>query len=325
MMQISDLHRQAKNRLQEASGNPKKVVLLHTAVALGCSLLLTGMVYLFDHLIANTSGLGGLGRRSVLTTVQALLELVVMIALPFWQLGIYYTALHWAKGQRAESDDLLQGFRRFGPALKLFLMRYGLFLALAVAVFYACLTLFVMTPFSIPFLEVIQPIMEQSTTPEQLQELLTPELMESAFHAMIPLLILSGVIYTALAIILFYRLRFADFAVMDGMSAGSAFRKSFVLTRNRCMQVFRLDLSFWWFYSLQMLSVAICYTDVLLPLIGVSLPVSQVVAALAFYAIGILCQGVLLWLREGHRVTAYALAYRTLDAAINGDGEDAQP
>lgn len=325
MIQISDLHRQAKNRLQEVSGNPRKVVLLHTAVALGCSLFLTGLVYLFDHLIANTGGLDGLGLRSVLTTIQSLLELVVMIALPFWQLGIYYTALLWSGKQRAESDDLLQGFRRFGPALKLFLIRYGLFGALMVAVFYTCTMLYLMTPFSMPMLEIFEPIMEQGATPEQLQELLTPELVESALHTMLPLLILSGIIYVALAIILFYRLRFAVFAVLDGMSAGKAFRKSFSLTRKRSMQVFRLDLSFWWFYLLQILSVVICYADILLPLTGVSLPVSQVVAALVFYAIGILCQGVLLWLQEGHRVTTYALAYRTLDGTICGNGEDEQP
>lgn len=324
MIQVSDLHIQAKTRLQEAYGDPKKIVLIHTAVALGCSLLLTGLLYLFDYWIANTGGLGGMGTRSVLTTIQSILELVVMILLPFWQLGIYRTALLWADGQRAYNSDLLHGFRRWIPSIKLLLMRTGLFLAFSLVVCYACATVYLMTPFAAPIVEILEPMMQPSLTPEQMQDMLTPEVMETLLQAMTPLLILSGIVYAPLAVILFYRLRFADFGVMNGLAAGIAIKQSFIITRKCNLWVFRLDLSMWWFYLIYVLSIVLSNMGSILPLLGVSLPVPDEVSVLVFYIIGILCQGVLLWRYEDHRLTAYALAYRTLDGTINGENENQQ-
>ena len=224
MIQVSDLHIQANAKLREAYGNPKKIVLVHTAVALGCSLLVSAWLYLFDLWIANNGGLGGLGLRSVLTTLQSLLELVVMILLPFWQLGIYRAALLWADGQRAYNSDLLHGLRRLIPSIKLLLMRTGLLMALYLVACYVCATVFLMTPWAEPMVEILEPMMQSGTTPDQLQEMLTPEAMEALIQAMSPLLIISTVVYAPFAIFLFYRLRFANFAVMDNLAAGIALR-----------------------------------------------------------------------------------------------------
>ncbi len=324
MLQVSDLHRSARDRLQGVSGNPKKLVLIHTAIALGSSFLLTVVNYLFSLQIENTGGLGGLGTRSILATAQSVLELAVMIALPFWQLGIYYAALQWAKGENAEFGSLLQGFRRFSSVLGMLLLRSLLFITLAIAVVNVGSFIFMLTPFAAPLLELFAPIMEQSATPEQLEALLTPELIESVSRASIPLLIISGVLYIAVALPLFYRLRFGDFAVMEGLPAGRALLKSFAITQRRFWQVLKLDLSFWWFYLLQMLSVALCYADTILPAMGIALPVSGVTAAFVFYALGSICQCLLLWQWEGHRVTVYSLAYCTLDGTAGNNGSEVQ-
>ena len=320
-MQISDIRAKANARLNGLSANPKRLVLIHTAIALGSALLVTVISYLLSLLIDNTGGLGGLGMRSVLTTVQSVLELVVMIGMPFWQVGIFYAAIQWANGEPASFGSLLQGFRRFGAVLGSGLLRGILFIAMGIPLSYAAVAIFALTPFSSPLLEKFAPLMEQGTTPEQLETMLTPEYTTAVAESAIPLLIIFALVYLAVAIPVFYRVRFADFCVLEGLSGGRALVKSFMITKGRCLQVLKLDLSFWWFYLLQALSVALCYADSILPAIGISLPVSGVTAAFLFYILGTLCQAVLLWQYEAHRVTAYALAYRTLDGTMDaGDG-----
>ena len=323
-MQISDLHLQAKTRLQEVSGNPKKLILIHTAIALGSSLLLTFITYLLSLLIDETGGLSGLTTRSLLTTAQSVLELVVMIAMPFWQVGIFYAALQWTRKESANFDSLLQGFRRFGAVLGLQILRAILFLALGMPLSYIATAIFMLTPFSAAFLERIAPLMEQSLTPEQMEALITPEFTAATTQAAIPLLIIFAIIYLAVAIPVFYRIRFADFAVMDDMPAGRAMVNSFNITKGSCLQVLKIDLSFWWFYLLQILSVAVCYADTILPALGVALPVTGVTAAFLFFILGTVLQGVLLWQWEARRVTVYGLAYRALDGTIDADDRDAE-
>lgn len=318
MLKVSELHNQANARLENA-GNPKRLALIHTAIALGASFLLTLINYLLSLGIADTGGLDGVGTRTILSTAQAMLELVVILTLPFWQLGIFYTALRWAKGEAAEFSDLLQGFRRLGSAIGLLILRSILFIALAVIVLNVSTFVFMMTPFADPLTDIYAPLMEQALTPEQLVELLTPELMASAARASIPLLIISGILLVLVAVPAFYRIRFADYALMDGLTCGKAMVQSFTVTRGSCWQVAKLDLSFWWFYLLQMLSVALCNADLALTYLGVSLPVSGVAATLLFYALGIICQILLLWQFEAKRVTTYALAYRALEGAPDNE------
>ena len=322
MLQISDLHHSANTRLQSVSENPKKLALIHTAIALGSSLFLTVITYLLSLLIADTGGLDGLGLRSILTTIQSVLEIAVLFALPFWQIGIFYVALQWSNGQNAKFTNLVYGFRRFRPVLGMLFLRSIVFIALGFAVFNISNILFMLTPFAEPFLELYKPLLEQNLTPEQLEALLTPEFTDAVLSASAPMLILFAVLFAGVSIPLFYRLRFSDFAVIEGLPAGKALLKSLAITRGSFLQVLKLDLSFWWFYLLQLLSIAFCYADSILPLFGIVLPISSTVAAFGFYAIGSACQCLLLWQYEAKRVTVYALAYHTLDGTINRDDTD---
>lgn len=316
MIQVSDLHRRAQACLAETRHNPNKLILLHTAIALGSSFLLTLLNYLFSLLIADTGGLGGLGTRSVLTTVQMVFELAVNISLPIWQAGLFYVALRWSDRESADFSHLLHGFRRFGSVLGALLLRGGVFLALSIPASYVSSAIFALTPFSGPVLEMLAPIMEQ---PEQMDSLLTDAFTHSFMEAAIPLFIIFAIVYILVAIPLFYRLRFSDFAVMEGLTSGKTLLKSLFITKGHFRQLLRLDLSFWWFYLLQLLSVVLCFGDSLLSAAGVSLPVSSTVATFVFLAIGSVCQGILLWKCEAKRVTAYALAYRALAGAVNAN------
>lgn len=300
------LHTCARQQLRQAATPYKKVVLLHTAIALGGSLLIMALNYYLSHWISDTGGLAGMGLRSVLTTVQSVLELGMFWTLPFWEMGLLFCALRWAKGEDAGYGDLLQGFRRFGAVFSLQLLRGGLFFALGIALFYVCFSIFVMTPFGVPLMEFLEPIVAAVPNLSPADALMSPEQMMTMMELMVPLFIFFSAVYIVLAAVIFYRLRFAEFAVLEGSGAVRAMLSSVRITGGRALQVVKLDLYFWWFYLLQIVAVAVSYADILLP---VSINMGT------FFLLSIvsaLCQGVLLWQCRADVVTTLAVAYRDL-------------
>ena len=315
-MRASELHIQADHRLQNAE-NPKKIALIHTALALGASFLLLILSAIVSELIADTGGLDGMGTRAILSTIHDVLNLAVTIALPFWQMGIFFAALRWARGGSATLSDLLRGFRRWSSVLGCLLLQALLYTALAIFVAYVGSTIFMMTPLAAPLTEIFEPLMDPAITQEQMLELMTPELMESALRASVPLLIISGVLFAGIAIVIYYRIRFSSFALMEGQTAGKALLRSFAVTKSNCRNLVKLDLSFWWFYLLQVLLVAVSNGDLLLQLAGITLPMPDMAASLLFYALGAAGQLLLLWQFEAKRVTVYGIAYCTFAAPLD--------
>lgn len=309
ILHTADLRRQAKERLGQIPFDPKRLVLIHTAVALGATLLMTVCNYLFSLKIADTGGLGGMGLRTALTTAQSLMELAVTVLLPFWEIGLAYGALQWAKGENVTVPDLLQGFRSFRSVFGLRILTGGILLGLAFFLVYPCAMLFSMTPWVSPIMELYAPLMESATTVEEMQALMTPEFAQQAMSHMLPFFILYGAVYIGVAIPLLYRLRFGDFALMEGLTCGKALAASLRITRKNCLQILKVDLHFWWFYLLQGLSLALCYGDAILTMTGINLPIQPDARFFLFYIAGIACQTVLFWRFGAQRITAYALAY----------------
>lgn len=315
MIQPSFLRRQSANLLQQSSYSPKRLVLLHTVIGLGSFFLTTLINYILNLQISNTGGLAGMELRSALSTVQAVLEFIVTVGLPFWNIGLTFAALRWATRQPATPGDLLQGFRRFRSVLGHSILRTGVFLMLAAGIINICSTIFMLTPFATPFVERLSPLLEQGASAETL---ITDAFFSDFSQELIPLFVFCAICFALVAIPLFYRLRFSDFALMSGQTCGKALLKSFTITKGRCLQLLKLDLSFWWYYLLLALSILVSYGDVLLPAMGVSLPLSATIASLVFYSLGLVCQGILLWQSEALRLTTYCLAYHTF-AGTNAD------
>jgi len=312
-LHYADLREQAENRLNMAAYSPRRLVLIHTAVSLGASLLLALFNLLLSSMIAETGGLSGLGTRSMLQTAQAVVELAVTVALPFWNIGLIRAALCWARGEAAEPPTLLEGFRRFRWVLGVKLLTGAVFLAICMAVSYIGTALFLFTPFAGRLTAALEPIMQGSgiLSPDLL---LTDEAIAQISSAALPLFIFLAALFAAVAIPVWYRVRFGEFAVMDGGRALPSLLESLRITKKKALQVFKLDLSFWWFYLLQALSVALCYGDSILGALGVTLPMSAEAAHILFYALGIVCQGLLLWQYQAKVSATYALAYEALTA-----------
>ena len=313
MLNLTYLREQAEKRLDFAPYSPRQLVLIHTAVSLGASLLVALINLLFSSLIADTGGLSGLGARSALETAQASIELAVGVALPFWNISLARAAICWARGELAEPPTLLEGFRRFRSVLGLKILTALLFLVISLPIFYFSSMLFMLTPFADPLMQVLDPLL-QETGALSAEALLSDEVIDQISSAAVPLMIFAGALFALVAIPVWYRIRFADLAVMDGCRGRQALWESFRLTKKKCLPILKLDLSFWWFYLLQALSLALCYGDSILPALGVALPVSAEVAYFGFLALGLLCQGLLLWFYQARVSVTYAIAYETLTA-----------
>ena len=301
-------------KLAAAQYDPRRLALVHTGAALGVALLVMLINYLIGTQVETAGGLSGMGMRSVLGTVQTTLEYAVNIAMPFWEMGFIYAAVCMARGQRVGPASLLEGFRRFGPVLRLRLMKLFLYFGAAIACVYAASFLFMLTPFSTPMVETLLPLMESAMTVEEMELVLMQLPTEELIQMSVPYLVIFGILFLVAALFLCYRFRVADFILMDEPKTGAllAMSLSTRMTRRNRWELLKLDLSFWWFYLLAAVSVAVTYGDVLLPLMGVTLPMSAEAAWFVFYLLGAAVQLGLYWYGYSHLQTTWAVAHDTL-------------
>lgn len=303
------LKENATEALRQATYDPRKLVLIHTAILLGAGLLITVLHYILAGQIENTGGLGGLGMRSILSTIQAALQLGLMITTPFWMMGLTYVTLRVARRQSTGPADLKKGFLRFGPVLRLELAQALLYILIGVLCINIGTTIFAFTPFIEPFNEILIKVNEQmAATHSFVMDAATEAaLMEAA----IPLLVIIGILYLVLVIPMMYRLRMANYAIMDEDCPGAikAMGISSRLMRGNRFQLFRLDLSFWWFYLLNGLTIMLAYGDTLLSMLGVKLPISPDVLYFACCGLYIAGQLALQWWAGAQVETTYATVY----------------
>ena len=255
----------ANARLKAATYCPKKLAFLHAGISTGVTLLLAVVSHLLVASMDNAVGIAGLETRIILSFIQTCLLFATTLALPFWDLGYTRACVCYSKGQTPTPADLLSGFRKFAPALRLMLLRILAMGALVMMTMQAATFLFMLSPLSLTVMEKIEPLLSGTPAP-------TPELMAKIMPNFIPLYVIWAVVGIGVFLPIFYRFRLADFALMDdAKGAISAFSRSARQTKGRCKQLFLLDLGFWWYYLLLVLCVAVSYLDMLLPRLGIAL------------------------------------------------------
>lgn len=299
----------ARQRLESAATDPRKLMLVYVGVSSVAMLLVTGLNFLLTEQIAGTGGLGGLGIRAVLETAMEVLQTAANLLLPFWTMGYLSCVLKIVRGQQFDASNLLDGFRNFWPVLRLNILYSVQFFVLAFLCLYPCILVYSMTPLSAPLMELLEPVAQAGT-----EIVLDDATMEAATVAMIPLFILYAVAFLAVAAPRFYNYRLAFYALMDDPGAGArmALHRSTVMMRGNRLDLLKLDVSFWWFYVLDGLTVALCYGDVILGMMGISLPVSADVSYFLFYVLYLAAQlGLYVWARNGVECT-YAAGYDAL-------------
>lgn len=308
------IRKKAGEQLACAPYNPQKLALLYAGAALGVSLVITVLDLLLLRGIGTTAGLSGLGVRSVLETIRQLLQYIQTLVLPFWGFGFLYTALAMARGGDNRPAGLLEGFRRFGPVLRLQLLQGMVYFGVGLCCMYVGSFLFYLTPLASGVMELLEPALMEGGTVEQIEEAVAQIPAEQLTQAMLPALAVGGILCAVVLIPLHYRLRLASFFIMDEPKMGAilAMLASARYMRKNRLKWFRLELRYWWYYAGLVLAALVCYGDMLLPLIGVELPMSTDAAWLLFYVLGALVQFLLDWQTRSRVQTAYALAYDAL-------------
>lgn len=300
----------AADALHAAAYPPRKLVLLHTGAALLVSLLLTVIHYFLSEGIGTTGGLEGIGTRTLLSSAQTLLQMAATVALPFWEMGLLFCTLCFARREDCAPRDLTRGFRRFAPLLRLTVLEFLLYGTLIFVSIQLVSFLFAMTPFALPVMERMSQMMQSDAFTQN--GTIPPEFLEQMLPYMIPVYICALILFFAAAIPLFYRFRFSRFVIMDDRQnrALLALRMSSQLTKGHCRELFRLDLSYWWYYGLQLLVGLAAYADLALPALGISL--SEEVAFFGTLLLHLVLSLALAWYCKAQVDTTYACFYRQL-------------
>lgn len=252
----------AADAVRSARYPARRLTIAYAAVACGIPLAVQLISYLLTRQMDSTGGLGGIGTRTVLSLIQTLVLFAGTAVMPFWNLGYTGATLRIARGELAAPPSLLSGFHRFFPLLRLMLLRALLIMLLAIAAMNAASMLYMLTPASLIVMEELESVLAVGET-----ALADPAVVEQLLSLLWPLYLLLGLVLAALLIPISYRLRLTDLSVLDGNDrALPAMLISYRTMRGKCLQLFRLDLHFWYYYLLNALAGALAYGDMLLGL-----------------------------------------------------------
>lgn len=304
------LKNSAKNALAYAAYSPRKLFGIHIAVTAGITLVLSFLNYFLNMGIDTTGGLDSIGSRAVLQTVQQLLSFAQALALPFWQKGLVFAALQLFRRQAAEPAALLTGFRRIGPVLRLNILKFLILYAVILVAAYASVFIIAFTPLiRLAYAALPQMDLEVTTEEELLALTEDPVVLEQLLGALLPVLLVVLAIVSLCLILILYRIRLADLVLMDHPEKGArnAIKTSWRLTKGNCISLFKLDLSFWWFYGLELLlSSLYIFGFVTMDLLGAGM--MTLICDLVYCA----GQVVLYTWANGYLQTTYAAAYEVL-------------
>ena len=292
-----------------------RLAAFHTGITVAAALVITALQFVLAEGIGNTSGLSGLGTRSILETVQTILQWANMILVPFWGLGFLYASLQWAKDVCARREDLLAGFRRIGPYIGLTINRAILTITVMIVTMNLSSTIYMMTPAAASFVELVEiEGADMEALSQMLAQMSWEETMELAY-SLLPMMILWGCLCLVVLVPLLYRFRMAEYVILENPQARglSSMMISASLLRRRCWQLFKLDLRLWWYYGLKLLCTLLCYLNVLANSLGIGLPIGADGAYFVSYGLYLAALFAVEVAFRPRVDTAYACAYRRLE------------
>ena len=298
---------EAIHSLRQPNYSPQKLQLIHTGVLSGLSVLIS-VIGLVLSIVSSKMGTGlqDMGKRNLVDTVQLMLPLLLLIVQPFWNVGLQNAAIEYADQKRVKPKSLLGGFPRWKPILTSSLMIGLLYMARVYIAGFLASQVISFTPFAKTVLNASNQLMEN---PEA-------DLFALLGDQAVPFLVTFGsvffAIFVAMALPLYYRNRFVNYILLEnpGMGGLKAMFISRAMTHGRRKTLFKLDLSFWWFYALETLATAVCYGDIILQALNVPLPMSETVASWAFLVLGLGLQLLVHCLAKPYLEVSWVKAYR---------------
>lgn len=302
----------AAQRLEHAK-DAGRIVLIFSALSLGSAALVTLVNYLLSLQISRSGGLGNLGARSALSSVQTMLPMLQTLLVHCLSVGYLAAMLRLARGQYASPRTLKLGFDRFWPLLRLILIEGLIYTGIGFVSVYVSVMIFMLTPLSREVTGLLLPLMQDAS-------MLSPGLvLDEALYgqltaAMAPVFVLCAVVFCAAGMPILYQYRMAEYVLIDRPELGAlaVLRESRKMMRGNRIHLFKLDLHLWWYYAALLLASLLCYGDLLLGLLGIRLPLSGDAAYYLFYALYLGASFALYYFLRNHVEVTYALAYDSL-------------
>ncbi len=310
----------ASHRLENTPGE-KRISSIFAGVMIGINVLVVLLGYLLGLKIDQSGGLSKIGLRTTLSAVQTMLPIVQTLVGMCLELGYVAAMLRIARGQYTSPYTLRMGFDRFWTLMRQQLILTLFYMGIAMAAVYISSMIYAMTPLSKPAMEMLTPLLSETSILNS--EVVLDEAIYTQLAAtMLPTFIIMGVIYIAMYIPVTYRFRMASYVLIDnpGMGAVKTLRQSRELMRGNAVNLFKLDIRFWWYYLAELLITAVCYGDQILLLLGVELPISQDMAFFVFYGLYWVLQFLLIYFLRGRIEVCYALAYEAIKPEEKTDG-----
>lgn len=310
---LKEIRQAAAASLASNRGRPQTVALIYAGISCLLALSITVVSWLLDGRIAETGGLSNMGLRSILSTVQFVLPFVQLVVMMAVGLGYNAVTLDIARNRSAQPETLLVGFRKFFPLLRSVLLQSLIYFSVMVVCMYVSSWIFAALPLSKDFYEVMAPYLESMTVMDS-GLVMDDATLAAAASTMMPMVWIIILVYCVLALPIIYQYRMVNYCLADSDRPGAfaALRDSRIMMRGNRLNLFRLDLGFWWYYLLQVLVTVVCYGDLLLPLVGVELPWSSTVSYFLFYVLSQGLQLVIFWFFMNRVQVTYATVYETL-------------
>ena len=312
VLQSAGLKRRAASILEQNRPEFRKVVTMHAAVSFGAVLLVSLLQLLLSMPEVSKSGLDGFGVTAAFSAAKASLGLISGLLMPFWEMGVLYTAIRAAHGQETEFNQLTRGFRRWGVVLRYYLLLILLYFVLAMIL--SNVIPFVM--WFIPMPEALESAMmdvvsQNITDPMAILQAI-PQDMLMAY--ILPISAVFTVVFAGAVLYFYYRFRMSQYLLMDdpGMPALPSLIVSNHMTKGHKWSLCKLDLSFWWYYVLQLAVAALSFGPEILAMAGVTLPVSSDVAFFLFQGLYCTAGVAIAWFFGAYVQTTYACAYDQL-------------
>lgn len=304
------LRRAAADALAANPGDPRYTLLIYVAVTALSGLLVSVLGTMLDQKIAGTGGLQMLSQQATLSTIRTAAPMLLSLALLGLDLGRRAVAVKMARRQSVEPKDLLLGYPHFGALLRAMFLQGVVYVLILIVAVNVGTIIFMLTPLSRDLLTIL---VDLSMSTEELYEALynDPAFLNQVFSAMFPAYPIALGIFALAAAPIYYRLRMTNYCLLEGYRKGAlmAMGESIRMTKGKALSLFKLDLSFWWFYLGQMVCAAVMYGDVILPKLGVTLPWSQTANFYVFYIAALVLEAVLYWFTLNGVQTTYAVAY----------------
>lgn len=302
----------AAERLENVKDS-KRIVLIYTGLIMGLSVLVMAVNYVLDLRMDQLGGLSNMSARAALSALQGVLPLVQSMVSTCLSVGFLAAMLRIARGQYVSPQTLRLGFDRFWVLLRCTVIKGLLYTSGIFVSVYAGIMVYMMTPWASEMMEFLVPYLED--VPLIDATVVLEAAVYDQFAAMLwPAYLICGILAAVLLLPMVYSYRMAEYVIIDKPAYGAmmALRESKKMMRANRVALFKLDVSLWWYYGALTLASVLGYGDVILPLMGLELPVSDEVGYFLFYGLYLAVTAVAYYFLLDRVEVTYALAYDTL-------------